>query len=1416
MSSQMTTPVIFRTVARSLAAIQTTMVLHVYPVVAAAVGYWGARNGCVTSPREGEEKKDDSAKENDAKNSSRSMVSWNNHSNNPHRHMDVQLRSAASHATVDDTPFDSATSFLGGDFASGIIRHVPLEDRSWSIAYSCRAQILAVGLENQIQLLETSQYTTLTSIPWNGKASAVQWCSGAALDPAVSFQHWREDPFMHDRATGDILVVTGLDGTIGLWKVEPDLVELKGVQQIYSNCIHAEIRCMACQPIGHGRLILTVGDKRGTVTLILVYTDNDIDRIVGTSPVILDHKGDAILALDIHWDSHRPLLAIGTRQGNVFLYPLELHEVGTSFVACKEPIWSCQRMGAVRSALFSTDGRHLYFGGYDKCAVRVDTALLVIVREMELQGTINTIAMDPLDRFLAVGCRDKSATIYDTSTFAPIKRIQTAGWVTSITWGLPGVWSDVVAIRSANTVVSVLDLTPIHATDMELSSAPGYGSSLSWTPNGRYVARIENGTITICDSHFSFNFVNRIALPDRDLRCIAFSKRSYSDVDEDVECVQLAAVGLGGTLYLLQFTTPDELVLVDSVFVEDSLWVLAWSCDGTQIATGGKGKSIFKFTVNDEGLHREDQIDIPGRVWGVDFKPKGVVVPTSDGIVAYSLAVASGDYSAILYNESSEATLRVVRSRTVRCVGFHPKLPLLAVGDGAGSLAVIDYRREESIIDIDLGDRVNVVHFSPAGDFLVVGTDGGRFTLHDTRNFDVVQELDCQGFALSASFSPSGKYLMLGSSAGPYTIVRLGPLLGIDLAPLGSRSVPSWALTELLFRSGFGPSLIQRHMLLGNQENVQWISHILKEYPDAIFTLNRHREENCLETALRLRKVKILQLAVKTIVDGGLDKGGLGRRSILTTEMPETCRHTIEAMLRLHPATSIADILQSLSFVKVPYTKPRIVHQEKRMQCASSTYLDPWNMQPVAEPPGDYEAKLTRIPAVLPLPGLGSMSFLSSLVARAPPTAFDNEAMGVVLRVMWERHIRTIYIVDTIVFVCYYGLWIAVVESTAVNLAESDEDNRRVNIAMAAALMTVNSLFAVKECVQSDLGRRPGYFYSMWNQVDIVSIILVYSFGICTELSRRKVQGQVPLEVATTLLLTMKLISYLRAFNQTGWLVTVLSRNFWDVRGFLVVLLSILIGFSVSFRLIFANIEPSCELEVEDSELVQVCGDNPYGSLRRSILSTFELTVLGTYETSMLLESEHLVLSIFVFVLAVTCVLVVALNALISLLADSYARVQEDATANKRKEKAELIVEYLALLPKYYRKRIEKNTRYFHALLEADAAGELVMDDDDWHGGLNSVRDELIENSREQTEAHRKAMEAFQSEFTSELKRFREDVMTRLEGLAADVEALKSQAEGGVTISGKRVVGAVKAVKEISRRGKSLFRKEADDDMEER
>ena len=148
----------------------------------------------------------------------------------------------------------------------------------------------------------------------------------------------------------------------------------------------------------------------------------------------------------------------------------------------------------------------------------------------------------------------------------------------SISWGNPGLWSDVVAVRSEVKGISLLDLTPINLTDVELFSKEGFGNSITWTPDGDYLARLVGDYIHINDSRYAFCESAHISMPGTSLRCITFAPTfDTSQATHDDMVVLLAAVGLDGRLHLLKFTAPNTLELLHSVFVEEHLWVVSWS-----------------------------------------------------------------------------------------------------------------------------------------------------------------------------------------------------------------------------------------------------------------------------------------------------------------------------------------------------------------------------------------------------------------------------------------------------------------------------------------------------------------------------------------------------------------------------------------------------------------------------------------------------------------------------------------------------------------------------------------------------------------------------------------------------------------------------------------------------------------------
>jgi hypothetical protein len=262
----------------------------------------------------------------------------------------------------------------------------------------------------------------------------------------------------------------------------------------------------------------------------------------------------------------------------------------------------------------------------------------------------------------------------------------------------------------------------------------------------------------------------------------------------------------------------------------------------------------------------------------------------------------------------------------------------------------------------------------------------------------------------------------------------------------------------------------------------------------------------------------------------------------------------------------------------------------------------------------------------------------------------------------------------------------------------------------------------------------------------------------------------------------------------------VLRANFVDIRGFAIVLLCCLFGFALMFRVLYGNIPGICI--GDDGDGGTECDLHPFGSFGRSLLSTFQLAVLGVYDPAILSDGQFRILSVLCFILAVMSVLVIALNALIAVLSDSYARVQENATANRRRERAELIVEYLCIMSARRRRAIENNTKYFHALLESDEDGDLLISQNDWQGGLNALRRDLQQDQEENNEANQRALEHMRSELNSSIAALQKQMTSMLEDLSDEILDMKKiQSQGGVTFNGKNVAKAVKVVKSIGKKG---------------
>jgi hypothetical protein len=531
---------------------------------------------------------------------------------------------------------------------------------------------------------------------------------------------------------------------------------------------------------------------------------------------------------------------------------------------------------------------------------------------------------------------------------------------------------DILAVRSERNCISILDLTPNHLTDHRLHSRQGSESSLSWSRGGQFIARAVGCSAVIAESSQNFREVASFDLQQGMVQRVVFCR---AEEKQDL----IAVADVDGHLTVLRLKDEEPNIILEkihSLSIKANLKALAWSPDGTLLATGGKDKLLHIFSSSD--MKRKIQpMDLGARIWDINFMPQAVSHASS------YIAVALGDYTTVLLDESFEPTLKVARSRTMRCLKYHPTLPLLAMGDGAGTVAIVNYEIQEVVHELEIGGRVNVVDFSPIGDYLVVGTDDCHFTIHETLEYRCVQEVDCEGFALSADFSPDGLHLAIGS-ANESAMVRLGPFLGIDLVPMPwkgvAKGLPSWARNEVLYRSGYGPSFVQRLMGKGGTDSLQQVAAILQEHPDAVYAFDRETGHSCFNTALMLKKPNLLKLVVTTLVDGTLDSSKDGQRSLLTTRIPEQGRISLTYLIKQYPSDFVVDIFNEMTFMKVPFAVPHAIESQYHLERGSDSYLDPWSCSPTRAKSLQNNSSLskmivntrediTRTPAVLPIPG---------------------------------------------------------------------------------------------------------------------------------------------------------------------------------------------------------------------------------------------------------------------------------------------------------------------------------------------------------------------------------------------------------------------------------------------------------------
>jgi hypothetical protein len=174
------------------------------------------------------------------------------------------------------------------------------------------------------------------------------------------------------------------------------------------------------------------------------------------------------------------------------------------------------------------------------------------------------------------------------------------------------------------------------------------------------------------------------------------------------------------------------------------------------------------------------------------------------------------------------------------------------------------------------------------------------------------------------------------------------------------------------------------------------------------------------------------------------------------------------------------------------------------------------------------------------------------------------------------------------------------------------------------------------------------------------------------------------------LLLWAKVLYFMRAFEGTGVYLLTIVHILKDIQSFLLIGLIVLVGFGFAFYVLFQT----SDSYLNDSHVMA------YSNLGWSLVSTFNMGVMGDFDTDMFHLQEYETMLLALFLLLVSMVSIVMLNLLIALMGSTYERATEQSAAASRYERACILLELEATMVGADRVNPSYFPKFLHVLRE--------------------------------------------------------------------------------------------------------------------
>ena len=1217
--------------------------------------------------------------------------------------------------------------FVGGDYSKGIIQEVRRDNWVESVCFSPNGEHVAVGgWDKTLAIISTLTWRIIQEVKREGVVFSISFSPN-----------------------GEYLVVGGGGGKVTVisastWGI---IKEVERERDVYS---------VNFSPRGE---YLAVGGMDGKVVILSTLTwgiikEVTMERIVKS--VCFSPNGEH--------------LAIGGGEGKVDIFSTLTWGI----------VQEVKREGEIACVCFSPSGDYMAVGGKDKRVAIISTSIWGIVYEVIREGEVESVVYSPSGEHLAVGGWDGKVAIVSTFTWEIIQEVSRGERMYSVCFSPNG---EHVAVGGWDKYIAIVNTSTWRI--VEEVKREGLVWSVSVSFSGEHVAMGGvNKKVTVI-STLTWNIVEEFKM-EGDVKSVCFSPNGE----------YLVVGGGGGKVTVISASTWGIFKEVER---ERDVYSVNFSPRGEHLAVGGMDKSIAIFCTSTWNIAHN--VKIEGEIQCVCFGPSGeyLAVGRMDGKVAILSTLTWG------------IVKEVEREGLVFSLCFSPNGKHLAVGGIDRKVAILSTLTWGIVKEIEREGLVFSLCFSPNGEHLAVGGMDGKVGILSTWTWGIVLEVKKEGDVYSVCFSPSGEHLAAGGNDKKVLFVQLGPRLSVEFASMEmvERSLADRNSTiripSYCFEYATVPTLIERCLVKGTP--IEAISYFVFRNPKLL----------CATT------IKKECTAAQVFADALMKNGQAG---LIQTVLTTLFSREVFSQLMFTPASTCLEehfgsiissysdvwikVLKETCLVPWPYltTHKSKSAEWKHLQHPSDSLTKcPWGNK-VHVTGGDI------LVTVFPISRLFSFDILKLMITHCDMSSVDNDAMGHVLKILWKRHVMKYFYAEFIVYCVCVIFWAKFLEEDrrigvstlqlvcmlVVGLIVVLLIGKEVFAAIRGATFTSTkeaeneistSINALQSVVMSVL--KP-HFSDGWNVVDAFALgLTLICLGIACTPSHNS-RGVSILHVVNSALLTIKFLAYLRGFEGTGWLITVLLQNVKDMRGFMVILIVILAGFTVIFRTLFDTVEGHCEAilshtdddgDVSGFAVSSDCSRGPFEKFALVAFGVFNMGIMGDFDTDNFDDSVSPWTSRVCFVLLVVVVTVIALNALIALLGDSYSQIQENMVANRNFERAKVIVEYMSLFSESDRDRLEKEVRYLFVLVpkhDLDSDGHINRRyGNEWEGSINATKklfetkfklsEIKLQSEMADVKSDLKSLNTLLTHMKSDVK---SDLNTELTQLKSEITELKS------------------------------------------